>query len=414
MNKIRNVGIIGGGASGLLAGIFAAKTAESLEKKVNITVYEANSRVGKKILVTGNGRCNLTNMNMSGCFYYGSKKLFESVYQQFDNKQLIRFFEQLGLASKTDFAGRVYPLSNQAAGVLDVLRYEAQRLGVKFVTDTKITSLQCTQDGFLLNKKYFADKCIVAAGGKACPVHGSDGSGFDLLKSIGVNINGTFPALTAIEIGGFTKSLKGIRAEGAICVKVNGKVLAQAKGELQYTDYGISGIPAMQVSRFVSEQIICNGAGEVAVYVDSVPAMSEDSLKKFLLNIINNNPSLPCEMLLAGLMPKRLGSFLLSEVSINPQKELSAVHPAVVDKIVSVIKNKKYKATGVKGFNDAQVTAGGVAEDEINCLTLELKKYSGLYVCGEIVDVDGDCGGYNLQWAFSGGYVAGVNAVREI
>ncbi len=414
MNKLPCIAVVGAGASGLMAAVQAAKQAEKTNRQVKIILYDGNARAGKKILATGNGRCNLTNLNMTDKFYFGSIDSFNAVYPQFDNKALIDFFADTGMAVRSDAAGRVYPLSNQASSVLDALRYETERLGVEIVTETKITSIKKSGDGFLLNGEYYADKCILACGGKACPVHGSDGSGYALLKSLGIAVTDVFPALTAIEIKDFTKSLKGIRAEGCITVKSAGKVLARSRGELQYTDYGISGIPAMQVSRSISEMLCGGKKADIFVCVDSVPSMSADELHDFLMNIIRRNPSLPCEMLLAGLMPKRLGAYLLSEVSINPAKALSSVNAGAVDKVVAAVKNKKYRPFTVKGFNDAQITAGGADMNGFYADTLESKKLKGLFVCGELADVDGDCGGYNLQWAFSSGYVAGINAVRGL
>ena len=191
-----SLAVIGGGASGLVAAISAARTAQKNNKKINISIYEANPRVGKKILVTGNGRCNITNTNISPNCYFGSKDLFFGVYEHFDNNALIAFLEELGLKVKTDFAGRVYPLSNQAASVLDVLRYELLRLKINVVCDTKIVSLKKTARGFLLNDEFFADACIISTGGKAASVHGSDGSGFELLKPFNIKTTPIFPALT--------------------------------------------------------------------------------------------------------------------------------------------------------------------------------------------------------------------------
>lgn len=408
------VGIVGAGASGLMAAIWAARTAEETGRKINTVLFEGNARVGKKLLATGNGRCNLTNCDMDGRFYRGSAGLFAGVYPQLDNTALRDFFFQLGMASRSDFAGRVYPLSNQASSVLDALRGETERLGVKTTTEEKITSVRCYKNGFLLNNAFYADKCILACGSNACPVHGSDGSGYELLRQLGIPVTELFPALTPLIVKNFTKSLKGIRAEGSVTVRCSGKILAAARGEIQYTDYGLSGIPAMQVSRSASELLWNGGGGDVIATVDSVPSMTEAGLTAFLKNLTERNPALPGEMLLAGLMPKRLGTYLLTEVSINPSKPLSAIHPAAVDAIVAAVKNKKYRIAGVKDFNDAQVTAGGVPGAELDNITLETKRIKGLYVCGELADVDGDCGGYNLQWAFSSGCVAGINAVRGI
>lgn len=409
----KEIAIIGAGASGLVSAVFTATEAQKLNKSVTVTLYEANPRVGKKILVTGNGRCNFTNKNVSQENFHGEPLLAEMIYSQFDNSSVMQFFEDMGLCSKCDFAGRVYPLSSQANSVLDALRFEIKRLGINEVTETKITSLVKQGAGFLLNDSYYADKVIIATGGKASPVHGSDGSGFQLLTKYGIEITELYPALCPMTCFDFPKTLKGIRAQGKISVKCEGKLIAEDMGEIQYTDYGLSGIPSMQVSGMAA-YALKHGKGDVIAYVDSCPDFTADELTEKLVNFAKTHPEFPGEMLLSGIMPKKLGIFLLSECSVNPEKKIGILHRGVIEKIVSLVKNKKYRISGVRGFNDAQVTAGGISGNEINSTTLELKKLRGVYVCGEIVNVHGDCGGYNLQWAWSSGAVAGMSAVREI
>lgn len=408
-----DIAVIGGGASGLFAAIAAAREALKLNKKVRISIFEANSRVGKKILVTGNGRCNFTNENIALSNFHGESDFAYKVYCDFDNGKTLDFFRSIALFPKSDFAGRIYPLSNQATAVLDALRCEASTLGITEITDTKITSLEKSGKDFVLNGSIKANVCILTTGGKAAPVQGSDGSGFSLLKKFGVYVTELYPALTPLVCESFPKSLKGIRAQGKISIRHQGKVLCEDTGEIQYTEYGLSGIPSMQVSRFVS-QALAQNKGDVVAAVDSCPSFTPQELDEILNSLIKRNSTMTGELLLAGLLPKRLGMTLLADCSINPSKEIGKIHPAVVEKITAAVKNKKYKVCSVKGFNDAQVTTGGIPAAEIDCNTLELKKVRGMFVAGEIIDVDGDCGGYNLQWAWSSGYKAGINAVREI
>ena len=408
-----DIAVIGAGASGLFAAIAAAREAEKLRKKITVSVFEANSRVGKKILVTGNGRCNFTNENICPANFHGEEELAFRVYSDFDNIKTLGFFKSIALFPKSDFAGRVYPMSNQATAVLDALRCELSRLGIREITDTKITSLEKQGSGFILNGNIKAKCCILATGGKAAAVQGSDGSGFLLLQKSGVSTTPLYPALVPLVCEGFPKSLKGIRAQGRIAIRHQGKILCEDTGEIQYTEYGLSGIPSMQVSRFVSHAL-AEKKGDVIAVVDSCPSLTKEELYGVFSGIIENNPTMSCELLLAGLLPKRLGATLLSDCSVNPSMEAGKLHFAVIEKIIGAVKNKKYKVSAVKGFNDAQVTTGGIPASEINGNTLELKKIKGLFVAGEIIDVDGDCGGYNLQWAWSSGYKAGCNAVREI
>ncbi len=409
-NKMK-IAVIGGGASGLAAAVFAARAAKSFNKSVAINVYDGNPRVGKKILVTGNGRCNFTNENITEKNFHGDTEFASAVYSRFTYKDTEEFFHSLGVFSKSDNAGRVYPMSFQATAVLDALRQECLSLSINEVCDTKIVSLKKQGSGFVLNDTMFADRVILATGGKAAPVQGSDGSGFELLRPFGIECAPLLPALVPLNCDNFTKALKGIRAQGKITLKCDGKVIAEDSGEIQYTDYGLSGIPSMQVSRFAAEKLY--ESKTVFAHVDSAPYFTAPELKKELFILVKENPEMPLEMLLSGIIPKKLGSYLLSCCSLNINQKIGKLHPSVIEKIVAAVKNKKYKISSVKGFSDAQVTAGGIRAKEINPETMELKKVKGLYVCGEIVNVDGDCGGYNLQWAWSSAYVAGTSIIRE-
>lgn len=410
-NNALRIAVIGGGASGLASAIFAARTAFVENVPVGIDVYDGNSRVGKKILVTGNGRCNFTNENIEKLNFHGDSDFAFGVYSRFNNEKTREFFRSIGIFPKSDNAGRVYPMSFQASAILDALRQECQSLGIKEICDTKITDIRRRDNGFILNDSFYADNVILATGGKAAPVQGSDGSGFSLLRPFGIEYAPLLPALVPLNCEGFTKSLKGIRAQGRITIRCEGKVIAEDTGEIQYTDYGLSGIPSMQVSRFAAECLHNNKT--VFAHVDSAPWFTADELKTEIFALIKNNPDMPVEMLLSGIMPKKLGTYILSECSLNLSLKIGRLNSAVVEKIVSAVKNKKYKVSSVKGFPDAQVTAGGIKAFEVNSATMELKKVKGLYVCGEILNVDGDCGGYNLQWAWSSAYVAGTSVIRE-
>lgn len=406
------VAIIGGGASGLAAAVFADDEAKKNRKKVNTVVYEANSRIGKKLLVTGNGRCNFTNSDMNMCHFHGDVELVKNALSAFSEKNTVDFFRRGGVFEKTDNAGRVYPLSNQASSILDFFRFETERRDITVRTDYRVSSITKAGDGFIINGRDYADSVIFACGGKAAAVHGSDGSVFDILRSLGISHTELYPALVPLCVADFTKALKGIRADGKIIAKQNGTVIASDRGELQYTDYGISGIPAMQISGRIAPYF--DSGKPVFIIVDSAPSIDDEKLKSFIIDSITGSPDKPVEMLLSGLMPKRLAVCLLSGLSFNPEKTLRTVNPSAADKIVSAVKYKKYKLSGVKGFADAQVTAGGVPLSELNPLTLEAKRVKKVFVCGETVNVDGDCGGYNLQWAWSSADVAARAAVREL
>lgn len=409
MSKKR-IAVIGGGASGLCAAIEAAR---QLNGKAVVTVYESLGRCGKKILATGNGRCNLANTDTDLSHYHGDSQLVESVFEYFTPQSSLDFFKELGLFLRADAAGRIYPLSNQAAAVLDALRFEAERLQVCMETETKITNIKKQNGMWLLNEKLPADFVILACGGQAAPVHGSDGTGYLLAKQLGVSVAKPLPALTPLIVDNFTKALKGIRAEGSITVKCAGKVLAYSAGEIQYTDYGLSGIPAMQVSSAVARYLASGEKAPCQVIVDRAPGVSAEELTAFIEKARKDRPNLLCEDLLTGIMPKRLGMTVLTEVSLQPQKTLQAINAGAVASLVASIKSKKYKINSVCGFADAQVTAGGIPADELDPDTLALRKADGVFACGELVNVDGDCGGYNLLWAWNSGRLAGCSAAKR-
>lgn len=406
----KQIAVIGGGASGLCAAIEAARTAQN---RAEITVYEALGRCGKKILATGNGRCNLANTDTDFSHYHGNVQLVQSVFEQYDLQSALDFFKDLGLFMRADAAGRVYPLSNQASAVLDALRFESDRLQIRVKTEEKITDIKKQNGKWLLNGTFAADCVILACGGKAAPVHGSDGTGYVLAKKLGVSVEEPLPALTALVVEQFTKALKGIRAEGCITVKCGGQVLASSAGEIQYTDYGLSGIPAMQVSGAVSRYLASGAKAPCQVIVDRAPSVSAEELTAFIERAKKERPTLLCEDLLTGIMPKRLGVTVLTECSLQPQKPLTAMNAGVIPTLVTAIKNKKYKINSVCGFADAQVTAGGIPACEINAQNMELHKANDVFVCGELVNVDGDCGGYNLLWAWNSGRLAGANAAKR-
>lgn len=412
-SEIKQLAVIGGGASGIFAALSAARESKKTGHNIIVTIYESNPRIGKKLLVTGNGRCNFTNSDIKEDNYHGASSLAYSVYKKFDYINCCDFFKSIGIIPKIDQAGRIYPMSLQASSVLDALRYDLETYGINVLCDSPVFSVERHNNGYLINNEYYADACIIATGGKAAPVHGSNGSGFELLRNFNISVVPVLPALSPIVCDLFPKGLKGVRAQGTVSIKVNGKVIARDTGEIQYTDFGLSGIPSMQVSGVVS-RALNTSSDRVYACVDSCPALSEAELKDYICALIRSKPDMPGENLLSGIIPKKLGITFLCDCSVNPTKKIGILSIGVIDKIVAQIKNKKYVVKSVKGFNEAQVSCGGICSDEICFETLELKKLKNVFVCGEIVDVDGDCGGYNLQWAWSSGFVAGVNAVREI
>ncbi len=393
--KSYDIIIIGGGASGLAAAIEAKRS----NKTKRIAVLEQLQRVGKKILATGNGRCNLGNLNAQN-HPYKNREFAEKILSSYNTESLVEFFKSAGLYVRSDNEGRLYPHSNTAASVLDALRFECENLGIKLICDCKVNSIK-KEKIFVINGEFTSEKVIVACGGKAAPSQGSDGSGYALLKAFGHKITPLAPGLVQLVTDtAKTKALKGVRAAASLSLSTAGS----ARGEILFTDYGISGIAAMDLSRF----ILPGSAAEIAI--DFVPDFNFEQLKKAAVNISRHSPALPPENLLSGLVPKALSGVIIKSALGYLPKSVAEIGEKQAQKIAEEIKNFTLELKGTKSFNDAQITLGGADVSQFNCTTLESKKIRGLYACGEILDVDGACGGYNLAWAFASGRTAGHSA----
>ena len=408
--RIPRIAVIGGGASGLMAAVTAAREAERQNKKICVQIFEAADRAGKKLLVTGNGRCNLTNLNISPAGYYGAVKLFGSVYPLFTAKDTLAFFIGLGVHTFADEEGRVYPRSQKAASVLNPLLYECGHLSVEIFTDTKIESIRKTERGFLLNGRYTADGVILSAGGRIGASGKNTDGLFPALKACGVSVSPLRPALTAFTVRDFTKSLKGVRAAGRLTLLENGREVAAEEGEIQYTEYGISGIPAMQLSSHAARSA---APDNLTLATDSAPDIPAQTLQTELEKLRAQRPDMPLLLYLTGFVPKPLGEFFAKTAGISASAFLGDLLPEDLRKLIGAVKSAAYPVKGLRGFEFAQVTSGGIMEEEISG-SLMLKKLPGTYVCGEIVDIDGICGGYNLQWAWTSGAVAGKNCARRV
>ncbi|WP_105615929.1 BaiN/RdsA family NAD(P)/FAD-dependent oxidoreductase [Vallitalea okinawensis] len=401
--------VVGGGASGLMAAIIAAREGAS------VVLLEKLSRVGKKILATGNGRCNISNRFADSQYYHGkNKKFILSAFNQFTVDKTINFFEEIGVHIKEESSGKLYPYSDQASSVLDLLRYELGRLQIEEICDAEVTKINRNKKGFKIstkdNKTFYSDKVIVAVGGKAAPNLGTNGA-YDLVERLGHHKTNIFPALVQIRLeADFLKALKGVKLIGCCRVLSNGKCLREEQGEILFTDYGISGPPILQLSRKVGESIDKKESTHLSV--DMIPEYTHEELRDLLLFRYHNMPNKTVEESLQGLMNKRLCRVLVKVANIDLQKKCSELSKKERERLIKVIKELTLKATGTQSWMNAQVTAGGILTNEVNPSTLESKYVKGLYLTGEILDIDGDCGGFNLQWAWSSGYVAGLNAAR--
>lgn len=382
--------IIGGGAAGLAAAIFSARRAKS------VLLLERLPRVGKKLLSTGNGRCNITNRNLAPSHYHGQAPDFaKCALSAFPLESTISFFESIGVSLVEGENGKLYPKSLQASSVLDLLRLELSRLGVSETVDTLVTKIEKKGDAFRLfsedGRSFSAKTVILATGGKAAPSMGTDGQGFSLAKSLGHTLIPPLPALVQIKTEAPMRALKGVKHIGEASIFVDGILKEKAHGEILFTDYGLSGPPIFNLSRIAA--VACREKRDATIRLNLFPDFTFDTLLAYLEDRQKKLPHLTGESLLYGLLPKQLGREIARR----------ATSPRDLAKLLTAL---SFTASGVMPWANAQVTAGGISASEICAETMESRLVRGLYFCGEILDIDGDCGGFNLQWAWSSAYLA--------
>ncbi len=386
-----DVAIVGAGMSGLVCAVEIKKN----YPQKSVVLFERLDRVGKKILATGNGRCNLDNLTAKK-EDYNSPEFVSYALECFSAKSNLEFWESLGLLTTSDGEGRVYPRSNTASSVLDVLRFEAERLKIKIVFE-KVEKIE--KNKYFSVNSFKAENVVLACGGCSSPAQGSDGSGFEIAKKAGHKITRLSPSLVQITTETlFTKPLKGVRVKGSLTLESGGKNVGFSKGEILFADYGLSGIASMDLSRFLSR---LSEKENPKIYLDAADDMTENEIISYLILRRESNPHLKSENLTIGIIPKQLGKAVIKKCGIDANKEIGLLTKKDFQNIANVIKHFEFKVTGTKGFDFSQVTSGGVRLDEVESKTLMSKKVSGLYFCGEILDVDSRCGGFNLHWAVS-------------
>lgn len=394
------IAIIGGGAAGHVAAITAAR------RGFSVTIYERCDKAAKKILATGNGRCNMSNINASEKNYHGENPKFVSgAIHRFWVDETLDFFKKIGVVAKIEENGKIFPYSYRASAVSDVLRAEAERLGVKTVCGFEAANIKCAKNGFEIvsysKEKVYSDKVVIASGGKASPNLGSNGSGYALAENFGHTTTKLFPSLVQIKTEN-TKALQGQKIEATVFFYKDGKKIKSSSGEVLFTDYGLSGPPIFELSRLAASE----KNGEIGL--DLMPEYSQSQV----LEILNERktPERPLETYFVGMLEKKLGQVLLKSCGAAPLSRMSGtLTEKELGAIADKIKMWKFPVTGTMSWNNAQVTAGGIRTSEVNPSTMESKKQKGLFFAGEILDIDGDCGGYNLQWAWSSGYLAGMS-----
>jgi hypothetical protein len=377
-----------------------------------VTILEHTDRLGKKILSTGNGRCNLTNLKMDEtCFRSSDPALPMQVIKRFSEKETLEFFHQLGIMTKSK-NGYIYPNSEQASAVLDTLVMELENRQVRVVTDCEVRTVTKRNGEFQVQTskgQFRTDTLILATGSKAAPATGSDGSGYALAQSFGHRLIKPLPALVQLRCNGkYFKQLAGVRVEARVTLESEHKVLASDLGEVQLTDYGISGIPTFQVSRYAAAAL--DEGKKVFAMLDFLPYMTDAEVADMIRNRQTSLGYRPAEEFLTGVIHKKLAVVLYKIAEISLSAQTSVVSEKKIDKLCSLLKHFAVEVTATNSFEQAQICCGGIATDEIDPETMESRREPGLYLVGELLDVDGICGGYNLQWAWSTGMIAGTHA----
>lgn len=396
--------VIGGGAAGLIAAISAARS------KYKVLVIERNESVGRKILITGNERCNLTNTNTAPNKYFGENtKCLHNIFNRFSYNDTIKFFEELGVHLKTEKDGRVYPITDNAATILDTLVNETKRLKIKINLNERVLNLTPIESGWktITNKNsYWSKSVILATGGRSYPQLGSTGDGFDIAQKLGHRIIEPRPALVPLELeGNWFKELQGVKVNVQITLKVQGKTITRQTGEMLFTHFGISGPVVLDLSRLIIEYL-CKP--DSIVSVNFLPGYNSNELSQYLNSVWLNQPRKTLVNSLTSLLPKKLVSVLLYEMKIEDTKKVNQLTKKDKQLLTERLSNCQLEVKSPRSFDESMVTAGGVSMNEINIRTMESLKAKGLYLAGEVLDIDGKSGGYNLQFAWSTGYLAGL------
>ena len=402
---MRSLAIIGGGASGLCAAIEAAHSG------AKVTVLEQMPKAAKKLLATGNGRCNYANCDLSPVHYSGDSAFLRAVLTS-PYADTEGFFRSLGVLPAYE-DGRIYPRSYQAASVRDALLAAVSESGVTLKTDTKITNITKNENGFTVTtanaEQFTFDAVILAGGGKAAPVHGSDGSCYALLQTLGHSVTPLSPGLVGLTVSDKTLHLlKGTRVTAHATLFDGNKALGAEAGEIQFTDKGVSGIPVLNLSH------LCAGKDHLTLSLNLCHDLSEEELKSHISSFIQQHPNAQTERMLGGLVPAKVAYAVMVKANIPPETLLSKLGAASVATLCATLTDFRLGVIGTRGFDDAQITCGGADTAEFDPQTLMSRKQPGLFACGELLNLHGDCGGYNLHLAWTTGRIAGASAANYL
>lgn len=402
MNHHFDVIILGGGASGLLCAVAAKRK----QPQLTVAVIEKNDRVGKKLLATGNGRCNLTHDGMSAAHFTGSfRRQSRAVFDRIGTEQLLAYFRSLGLLTTKDSEGRYYPLSRQASSVLDTLRFHCDNLGVQLFCGETVKSIRRRQSFTVTaaDSVFTAPKLVLATGAKAAPKLGGSGSGMDILKNLGHTVIPFAPALCPVKAASpVLKSLKGLRAHGTVTLLRGGSSVKTTRGEVQFNEDCLSGICVFDLSLHAQK--------DDRIRLDLLPDLSETDVYQLLVQNRKHFSHQTADNLLTGILQKRLAQAVLKAAHVTDfSRTCAALNTQELHAAAQTAKALAFTVAGNADFDRAQACKGGVCGSEIDAHTMQSKRCKGLYICGEAIDLCGACGGYNLHFAFASGIIAGEN-----
>ncbi len=408
---MKKVAIIGAGASGLMCAIICAKN------ELTVELFEQNEKCAKKILVSGNGRCNITNTHTSVHDFFSDNPSFvESVLKNFTFKEFEKFTSEIGLLLQSKDDGRVYPLSNEAKSVALILQEYAKSLGVVFHTATKITNIEHINNTFTLHTKEQSftnySHLVIATGSQAASHLGGNDDGYTFAKLFEHNIVPTYPSLVQLHLNSSIHSkISGVKIDAEVTLLLNNKKELSSKGDVLFTNYGVSGLAILDISQRVSVALM--NYERVDIIINLLPKFSSQKLSSHLQKLAHKVPALTFLDALAGLLPIKITNVLLQSIDISPQTQLKHINTKMAKKIANTLQNWKFEVTDTHGFRHAEVSGGGVDTREIDPKSMESLKQNNLYFCGEVLDVVGRRGGFNFAFAWSSGYTAAQSIVNS-
>lgn len=410
MSSSPKIAIIGGGASGLMAGIVAARQGG------DVTIYENNPSVGKKILASGNGRCNIINTTADANDYFGTDPQFASyALEQLPFSDFVVFCRSIGLLLDIKEDGRCYPLSNEAKAVLNALTSAAKTAGVTLLTEKKVTTLSGEKGSFIVHtdtEKKSYDKVLIATGAQAAPQLGASDDGYRFACTFGHKIIAPYPSLVQLHLNSkIHTKMAGVKTFAGVTLHINNKEVEKVQGDILFASYGISGLAILDISQKASLALTNNL--KVMLGINLLPRFNAQQLREILHQLIDAVPNHTLEVVLGGLIPAKVVPYLCEGGVINPAKTVSLLTPKEISKLIHLIGDWRFEVNGTHGFKHAEVSGGGVATADVNAQSMESKLVKNLYFAGEVLDIVGRRGGYNFNFAWASGMIAGREMTKK-